>query len=329
MAKPRLFVSSTYYDLRYIREELENFIRSYGFEPVLWERGAITYAHDLPLDMSCYREVRDCQMLILIVGGRYGHISTEDLTDLSLEKQDVICENYNSITRQEYLTAIENNIPVYVFVDRNVHSEYYTYLRNRDNTAIRYAHVDNINIFRFVDDIHKQFHNNLICDFDRFEDIETWLRNQWAGVFYEHLISKKKQDEIVTLSQKIEDLSDVSESLKNYLERILEATDVENAQRLIWQEQKRLKESRETRAMERIMDSTMMRYMCRHSGYDEDRVLEIFSESATLAEFLDNLQINEKEQEYFLSEPLAHQEFSKYKSLLNVGDEGPPEAAPH
>ena len=37
MAKPRVFVSSTYYDLKYVRERLERLISSYCFEPILFE----------------------------------------------------------------------------------------------------------------------------------------------------------------------------------------------------------------------------------------------------------------------------------------------------
>lgn len=37
MATPRIFISSTYYDLKYVRERLERFIRSYCFEPRLFE----------------------------------------------------------------------------------------------------------------------------------------------------------------------------------------------------------------------------------------------------------------------------------------------------
>jgi hypothetical protein len=35
MAKPRIFVSSTYYDLKYIRASLELFIESLGFDAII------------------------------------------------------------------------------------------------------------------------------------------------------------------------------------------------------------------------------------------------------------------------------------------------------
>ena len=50
MARPRVFISSTFYDLKYIRQDLENFVKQLGYEPVMNERGTITYEKDVPLE---------------------------------------------------------------------------------------------------------------------------------------------------------------------------------------------------------------------------------------------------------------------------------------
>ena len=50
MPAPRVFVSSTCYDLRYIRENLKFFIRTLGFEPVLSEEGAVFYDPSMPVE---------------------------------------------------------------------------------------------------------------------------------------------------------------------------------------------------------------------------------------------------------------------------------------
>jgi len=39
MARPKVFVSSTFYDLKQIRADLEHFIREMGYDAVLHERG--------------------------------------------------------------------------------------------------------------------------------------------------------------------------------------------------------------------------------------------------------------------------------------------------
>ena len=70
MARPRVFISSTYYDLKHLRSSLDNFVESLGFDAILSEKGKIAYTPDLPLDESCYREVGTADIFVLIIGGR-------------------------------------------------------------------------------------------------------------------------------------------------------------------------------------------------------------------------------------------------------------------
>ena len=63
MARPRVFVSSSYYDMKHVRSSLDNFIESLGFESVLSEKGDIAYSPDVPLDESCYREASSADIL--------------------------------------------------------------------------------------------------------------------------------------------------------------------------------------------------------------------------------------------------------------------------
>src|SRR5438093_238752 len=49
MAKPRIFISSTYYDLKHIRDSLAVFVDRLGFEPILSEKGNIADLADRPL----------------------------------------------------------------------------------------------------------------------------------------------------------------------------------------------------------------------------------------------------------------------------------------
>lgn len=79
--KPRIFISSTFYDLKYIREHLANFVRSYGYEPILFEDGDIGYTPRKTLDSSCYESMRNSDMVILIIGGEYGSAASGENKD--------------------------------------------------------------------------------------------------------------------------------------------------------------------------------------------------------------------------------------------------------
>ncbi len=69
--KPRIFISSTFYDLKYVREDISNFIKTHGFETVMFEDGDIGYTPGQPLDKSCYEAMKNSDMAILIIGGSF------------------------------------------------------------------------------------------------------------------------------------------------------------------------------------------------------------------------------------------------------------------
>ena len=135
MARPRVFVSSTYYDLKHIRASLENFIDEMGYEAILSEKGDIAFSPDIPLDESCYREVGAADIVVLIIGGRYGTQRSEDRRSL----EPSFFDRYESITKSEYRTARDRDIPIYVFIETAVYAEYQTFLRNKTNQDIAYA----------------------------------------------------------------------------------------------------------------------------------------------------------------------------------------------
>ncbi|WP_447600336.1 DUF4062 domain-containing protein [Nitrospira sp. Nam80] len=216
MARPRVFLSSTHFDLKHVRSSLETFITAMGFEAVLSENGTITYSPDVPLDESCYREAQACDIFVLLLGGRYGAESSPR-SEIGKEFYD----RYNSITKKEYIAAREKNIPIYILIDRAVWAEYETYLRNKGNKDIKYAHVDSINTFELIEDILLQRIKNPIRQFDNHSDIESWLREQWAGLFKDLLQRMQSQEQIASLQSQVVQLSEMNITLKRYLETII------------------------------------------------------------------------------------------------------------
>lgn len=196
--KPRIFISSTFYDLKYIREDISNFIKAYDYEPVLFENGDIGYTPGKKLDASCYDSMKNADMVILIIGGEYGSAATG-------EKEDAFTE-YLSITRNEFRTAIDAGIPVFVMIDKKVMVEYGVYEANynlieKEKKEIKFALTKNVNIFRFIKEV-KGMVAIPIQEFEKSAEIKEFISKQWADMFKNYLVSLKdaKEDKKIEIS---------------------------------------------------------------------------------------------------------------------------------
>lgn len=201
MARPRIFLSSTYYDLKQVRIDIERFIKDFGYESVLNERGNIPYGSERKLEEYCYKEIELCDMLVSIVGGRYGSQSHEG--------------NY-SISNLELKTAIDKGRQVYIFIDKAVLAEYRTYMANKGNDEICYAAVDNVNIYKFIDEIYGLQLNNQIQPFETAIDITSHLKEQWAGLF-QRLISDSGRQKEINLIENLRATSKILSQTVEYL----------------------------------------------------------------------------------------------------------------
>lgn len=233
MARPRVFVSSSFSDLRHLRRALWALIDTFGFEPVMSEAGSIAYLPSAAPEQSCYREVALCDMLLLVVGGRYG---TESGGATAAGNTREFYERYDSITKLEWEAAVRADIPRYVLVDRAVYGEYETYALNADESTVRYAHVDSVNVFLLIDLIRSQ--QVPILQFSAFDEIATWLREQWAGLFRELLKQRDSGRTVEMLNHKLTELGEVVSTLKTYLESLV------TNRALITAESRRLKRAR-------------------------------------------------------------------------------------
>lgn len=238
MARPRVFISSTYYDLKHIRSSIDNFVEGLGYDSILSEKGDIAYSPDAPLDESCYREASNADIFVLIIGGRYGSSASSE----GKKPSKSFFDRYDSVTKKEYDSAASRDIPIYILLEKNVYSEYQTYLKNQGVTKINYAHVDSVNVFELIRDILSKSRNNPIQTFDKFSEIELWLKEQWAGLFRELLQKVSSQKQLSTLSSQVETLSAINSTLQTYLEAVVSKIDPEKSQKLIESERSRLNE---------------------------------------------------------------------------------------
>lgn len=169
----KIFLSSTYCDLRHARRILGGFIEGLGYQPVCFERGDIYFDNLRPLDMSCYRDASRADIFLLLVGSRYGSPSSGDAG-----------EKYDSITKREYLEAAKTGLRIYVFVDQSVDAEFKTFERHSDKENFSPVHVDSIDVYRFLQKIHEDSKETsaVITTFSDYFDIQNWLRRQLAGM---------------------------------------------------------------------------------------------------------------------------------------------------
>lgn len=200
MAKPRIFLSSTFYDLKYIRTELDQFIENLGYEPVRNEEGDIPYGKEEALEEYCYKEIQNIDILVSIIGGRFGSES---------KRGD------KSISNLELKIALEESKQVYIFIEKNVLAEYETYLLNKEKD-ISFKHVDDIRIYKFIEEIKSLPANNNIKGFETSADIIHYLQDQFAGLFQRFLQNQSRLKE-VSLVSKLENTSKTLNQLVNFL----------------------------------------------------------------------------------------------------------------
>lgn len=208
MAKPRVFISSTFYDLRQVRADIDLFLKDIGYDSVRNEEGNIPYGKEERLEEYCYKEIQNCDILVSIIGGRFG---SESMGDNSEE-----VDNRISISQKELRTAIRENKQVYIFIDKNVRAEYETYLLNKLVTGISYRYVDDERIYKFIEDVFSLPNNNNIKEFEISADIVGYLREQFAGLF-QHFISRQDREKELNLIEKLQGQTETLDRLVKYL----------------------------------------------------------------------------------------------------------------
>lgn len=171
---PRVFVSSTCYDLGQVRADIKSFIEGLGFEAVLSEYSSFPIDPNTGTIDNCLKNVDNfADIFVLIVGGRYGY-------------QD---ENGKSVTNLEYLRARAKNIPIYIFIDKKVQSIMPVW-RDNPNSDFKSV-VQTTKIFEFIDYITTT-NNAWVHSFEHAQDITETLKKQFAHLFSDTLSLRQR-----------------------------------------------------------------------------------------------------------------------------------------
>lgn len=168
MAAPRVFISSTFYDLKQIRSDVGSFIESLGYDPIMHERSEIPFAQQESLDIDCYREVSTCDIVVCVIGKMFGSKSSD--SELS-------------ITMRELEQAFKDRKLVYIFIDKEVYCENKIYRKNKGKDFVP-AVANDLHIHEYILQLEeKASKNKPILQFESAEDIVKQLRGQLAGLF--------------------------------------------------------------------------------------------------------------------------------------------------
>ncbi|MBW9331897.1 DUF4062 domain-containing protein [Herbaspirillum sp. RU 5E] len=223
MASPRVFISSTCYDLADERDGLAEFCESFGFDVTLSERGDIFFHPDLHTHVSCVRETSNCQLFILIIGGRFGG--------------KYVADKAKSITNAEYAAAVEAGIPTFTFVKQDVLSDHNVWQRNKGLAAIQYPSIEKQefarDIFEFIDQVRQAPVNNGFFGFRLGREIYDLLRKQWAGMMLDFLQNRTLSKQLSLTNVALSNLAVVSTKIEELVKHIYRNVDESGAPKAI------------------------------------------------------------------------------------------------
>jgi len=196
------------------------------------EGGGITYKHNVSLDTACHEEIKQCHMMILIIGGRYSSKSTQEDQEYISEYE----EKYMSFTRKGLKTALKQNMPIYIFVEKSVHADYRTFMKNEKMfhglvesstdelkkiyNEWEFAHVDSINIFDFIREVYNT--GMVIHDFENYDDIENVLQNQWADLIYKYLEGLQQDKKEAVILDSVSEVKELSTQMNTMIQKVAE-----------------------------------------------------------------------------------------------------------
>ncbi|MCI0918115.1 DUF4062 domain-containing protein [Pseudomonas stutzeri] len=222
MANPRVFISSTCYDLASERDSLIDFCHGFGFDVALSERGDVFFHPDLHTHEACVNEVGGCHLFVLIVGGRFGGRYNADPA--------------KSITNAEYVAARQADIPIFTFIKQDVLQDHNVWQSNKDKkfvSEIHYPSIDNqkhaSEIFKFIDDVRLAKSGNSYFPFTLPREIHQHLRKQWASMFLEWLKQRNIAKQMLITNEALARLASASQKIEEITKSIYKNVDKDNA----------------------------------------------------------------------------------------------------
>ena len=174
MAKLKVFVGSTAFDLADVRAEIIEAIRDWGYAPVSFEAPEFRVETGIHSHDVCLDGIEDCDIYLLVISKRYGgaYVGTK-----YPRFKDI------SITHAETKLAFELRTPVVSFVRNEIWNERPIIKANlKLGIEITPFYADSLEVYEFIDDIVHNETNNWIRQFSTSLDLKSSLRAALAQV---------------------------------------------------------------------------------------------------------------------------------------------------
>lgn len=210
MAKLKVFVSSTCYDLSIVRSQVRSYIKLLGHDPVMSDYMEVLYDPREHTHKSCIQEISGCDVAVLIIGSRFGgkgvpaafdEIDFSSLEGKSASPAILQSKEKLSITQLEICKAIEDGIPVFTFVDGRVMHDHLVYEVNKSGGSvdkIRFPSIEKPEtakyIFEFINFLKHRTEGNSVNAFSKVEDINDYLSSQWSSLFQRLLHEQRNKE---------------------------------------------------------------------------------------------------------------------------------------
>ena len=171
---PTVFISSTVDDLRHIRDAVRATVEEVGYQPVMSEYGEIGYMGGDAAEDACYRTVPECQLVVLIIGKRYGSAAKNDPD--------------KTITELEFEKALGNGSRIITLVDKEVLGFKKVFDANPHEKKVKYPGMnDPDKTFEFISRVSRSATKNAILPYSTASDVRGLLKRQFAILFHDLL----------------------------------------------------------------------------------------------------------------------------------------------
>jgi len=207
---------------------------SMSYESIFSDRGLSPMEAVSPSSSDHFHEVRSSDIYIMIIGGSTAMLIPDSIRG-NEDKEAELTKRYEETVSKEFSIAMELDKPSFVLIDHSVYAEYATFRRNRNNSTIKYAHVDRNSIFVLIDNLAQVTKSHLF-QFERTTEVHEWLRIQLSSLFHDLL--SRRPTALSAVTSQLNELAELNKTTKRYLEQVVSATP--NGKQMIADESKRL-----------------------------------------------------------------------------------------